>query len=88
MFNNWPLTGHGSSQYSSCHPGVQVQDPLSGSQAAPWAHTHVWLQPGPQLPLEQGMEQSTPCQPAHTHVHAIHPHNDDTITSTHTSHTH
>lgn len=59
----WSLTGHGTSQYSSLQPGEQVQVPLTGSQAAPLAHWHVWLQLGPQVPLEHGMEQSTPCQP-------------------------
>lgn len=61
-----PLTGHGMSQYSSLQPGEQVQVPLMGSQAAPLAHWHVWLQLSPQVPLEHGMEQSTPCQPGKT----------------------
>lgn len=57
------LTGQGASQNWSRQPGEQMQVPLAGSQAAPLAHSHVWLQPSPQVPLEQGMEQSTPCQP-------------------------
>lgn len=57
------LTGHGRSHSSSLQPGEQVQLPLSGSHAASLAHWHVWLQLRPQVPLEQGMEQSTPCQP-------------------------
>lgn len=60
------LTGHGTSQYWSRQPAEQVQVPLAGSQAAPLAHGQVWLQLSPQVPLEQGMEQSTPCHPAPT----------------------
>lgn len=58
------LTGQDSSQCSPLHPGEQVQIPSMGSHAAPFAQKHVWLQPRPHVPLEQGMEQSTPCQPA------------------------
>lgn len=65
----WALTGHGTSQYSSVQPGEQAQVPLTGLQDAPLAHWHVWLQLSPQVPLEQGMEQSTPCQPAQTTDH-------------------
>lgn len=62
-----PLTGQGRSQYSSLQPGEQAQVPLTGSQAAALEHWHVWLQLGPQVPLEQGREQSTPCQPGRGH---------------------
>lgn len=57
------LTGQDSSQCCPLHPGEHVQIPSIGSHAAPFAHKHVWLQSSPHVPLEQGMEQSIPCQP-------------------------
>lgn len=57
------LTGQESSQCSPLHPGEHVQMPSIGSHAAPLVHKHVRLHPRPHVPLEQRMEQSTPCQP-------------------------
>lgn len=60
------LTGHGWSQRVPCQPAVQVQDPSAGLHFAPLAQWQVALHPGPQVPSEQGVEQSTPRQPADT----------------------
>ena len=45
-----------------------MQVPSRVLQAPPLRHWHVKLQPKPQVPLGQLMEQSTPCQPAVTRV--------------------
>lgn len=59
-----PHTWQGSSHFFPRHPGAQVQVPSRVLQAPPLRHWHVKLQPKPQVPLGQLMEQSTPCQPA------------------------
>lgn len=58
-----PHTWQGSSHFFPRHPGAQVQVPSRVLQAPPLRHWHVKLQPKPQVPLGQLMEQSTPCQP-------------------------
>lgn len=60
------LTGHGWSQRAPCQPAVQVQDPSAGLHFAPLAQWQVALHPGPQVPSEQGVEQSGPRQPTGT----------------------
>lgn len=59
----WALTGQGSWQWAPRHPGVQVQAPVWGLQAALWAHWQLALQPKPQVPGGQGTEQLPRCQP-------------------------
>lgn len=59
----WALTGQGSRHWAPCHPGVQVQAPVWGLQAASWAHWQLALQPKPQVPGGQGTEQLPLCQP-------------------------
>lgn len=59
----WALTGQGSWQWTPCHPGVQVQAPVWGLQAASWAHWQLALQTNPQVPDGQGTEQFPRCQP-------------------------
>lgn len=58
------FTGHGWSQRAPCQPAVQVQDPSAGLHFAPLEQWQVALHPGPQVPSEQGVEQSGPRQPA------------------------
>lgn len=60
------FTGHGWSQRAPCHPAVQVQDPSTGLHFALLAQWQVALHPGPQVPIEQGVEQSGARQPADT----------------------
>lgn len=59
-------TWQGSSHFNPRHPGAHVHVPSRVLQAPPLRHWHVKLQPKPQVPLGQRMEQSTPCQPAMT----------------------
>lgn len=59
----WTLTRQGSWQRAPCHPGVQVQAPVWGLQAAPWAHWQLALHPKPQVPGGQGTEQLPRCHP-------------------------
>lgn len=64
--------GHDWSQRAPCQPAVQVQDPSAGLHFAPLAQWQVALQPGPQVPSEQGAEQSSPRQPSlQKHVPSI-----------------
>lgn len=63
---NQAFTGQGWSQRVPCQPAVQVQDPSAGLHFAPLVQWQVALHPGPQVPSEQGVEQSGPCQPVDT----------------------
>lgn len=60
------LTGHGWSQCAPCQPAVQTQEPSAALHFAPLVQWQVALHPGPQVPSEQGVEQSGPRQPAET----------------------
>lgn len=60
------LTWQCWSHLSPLQPGVHVHLPSRASQAPPLLHTHVRLQPRPQVPLGQLIEQSTPCHPKTT----------------------
>ncbi|TNN42740.1 hypothetical protein EYF80_047066 [Liparis tanakae] len=58
-------------QRSPLQPGAQVQRPSSALHAPPLPHRQVRLQPRPQVPLGQLMEQSTPCHPGETGTHRL-----------------
>ena len=60
------FTGHGWSQRAPCQPAVQTQEPSAALHFAPLVQWQVALHPGPQVPSEQGVEQSGPRQPAET----------------------